>query len=97
MPWQKIFTVDPPDQRTEKVESYYAYVPKLLLAQFGTSPSRTTLLKWIANGKGYPIVRGGPYLALPIFRRLKKPMTTQQAMSRWLTTLAHLEEEEGLR
>ena len=97
MPRQKVHTVDPPNQRTEKVEPYYAYVADLLRQHFDTAPTRTTLLKWITNGRGYPVVRGGPYLALPIFRRLKKPMTTRQAMSRWLTTLRALEIEEGQR
>ena len=72
---------------------YYAYVTTFLRKHYGHPPSRTTLLKWITNGRGYPLERGGPYLALPIFRRLKRPMTTTQAMSRWLTLLRQLERE----
>jgi len=75
------------------VVPYYAYVTVFLRKHYGEPPSRTTLLKWITNGRGYPLVRGGPYLALPIFRRLKRPMTTTEAMSRWLTQLRKMERE----
>ncbi len=93
----RIHTVAPPDRRTEDVEPYYAYVTKFLAKHGQGSPSRTTLLKWITNGRGYPVLRGGPYLALPIFRQLKRPMTSRQAMGRWLTALRLLEDKAGAR
>ncbi len=92
-----IHTVASPNQKTEQVEPYYRYVRGFLVKHYGAAPSRTTLLKWITNGRGYPVLRGGPYLALPVFRRLKRPMTTRQAMSRWLTRLRVLEREVGQR
>jgi len=93
----RIHTVALPDPRTECVVPYYGYLGPFLRKHCGTAPSRTTLLKWITNGRGYPILRGGPYLALPMFRQMKRPMTTTEAMSRWLTSLRALERKAGLR
>lgn len=88
------YKVRPPNRRTETPVPYYAYVASLLRRQWGWCPSRTTLSKWL-NGEGYPIERGGPYVVLPVYRAGKKPMTTAEAMSRWLTVVRNVAKQMG--
>ncbi len=85
-----ILTVKPgPDRRSEKVVGYYSYVADLFAKRFGRRPSRTTMFKYLS--RGYPVARGGPYIEVPIFLELKRPMTTVQAMQRFMGAVRRLE------
>lgn len=87
---KKVHHVKPePNRRTETVVSYYEQMGKLCDRHFGGRPSRNTLLKYLK--KGYPVRRGGPYVRVPVFYSVKRPMTTIQAMGRFLTTVRYLE------
>ena len=77
------------DRKTETVQPYYAYVGRFMEKHFGRAPSRTTLQKYMK--RGFPVRRGGPYVTMPMFYELKRPMTTTQSMSRFLTLVRKLE------
>lgn len=83
-----------PDKRRENVVSYYEYGADFFERHFGRRPSRNTLYKYLI--RGYPIIRNGPRVRVPIFDALKRPMTTEQAMDRFLTLIRHLEKQEDV-
>lgn len=83
-----------PDRRREQVVGYYEHAARFCERHFGRRPSRTTLYKYLV--KGFPITRGGPYVQVPVFTELKRPMTTVEAMGRFLTTVRELERKHGL-
>lgn len=82
------------DPEAEDVVSYYEYVPVMLQRHMGARPSRTSMHKYLE--RGFPVQRGGPYVRFPVFRRLKRPMTTVEAMERWLTVVRDLHDELGI-
>lgn len=82
--------VKPPANRhTEEAVYYYPYVGEFMQKHFGRKPSRTTLGKYLKAG--YPIKKGGPYVVMPTFDALHRPMATRQAMERFLTLVRLLE------
>lgn len=87
------YTIEPgPDPVKESVVYYYEELPKLYRRTWGVEPSRTTLTNWLAGG--YPIRRGGPYVAMPCWTVLRRPLSTRQALSRWITLVRKLEAEQ---
>lgn len=78
-----------PDPKRERAIGYYRHAGDLFERHFGRRPSRTTLYKYLVNG--YPVERGGPKVRLPVYYALKRPMTTVEAMARFLTEVRHLE------
>jgi len=83
--------VTPPNLKTETRVFYYEYMASFSERHFGAVPSRSTMLNWARDG--YPVARGGPYIEVPIQTVLKRPMTTKQAMSRFLTVVRKHERE----
>jgi len=81
--------VKPPNLRTETPVYYYEYAASFCDKHFGAAPSRATLGNWAKNG--YPVAKGGPYVEVPIRNVLKRPMTTKEAMSRFLTAVREAE------
>lgn len=79
-----------PNRRTEREVRYYPYAADFFDKHFGARPSRNTLYKYLLHG--YPVVKNGPYVQMPIYRVLGKwPKTTVEAMDRMLTLIRHLE------
>jgi len=83
------------NRKTERIVPYYDYFVKMCQKHLGRNPSRTTLWKYLSNG--YPVAKGGPYIKIPVFESLKRPTTTREAMSRFLTLVRKLEKDNGLR
>lgn len=83
-----------PNPRTEHVEAWYDYAPAFFAEHFGRSVSRNTLGKYIRDG--FPVCRHGPKVEVPVFLVIKRPMTTREAMDRFLTIVRHLEKKLGL-
>lgn len=81
--------VPPCKPDSETVVAYYPAAADFFRKHFGDAPSRTTLYKYLCNG--YPVVRGGPYVEVPFFDRLKRPHTTRQALERMLTRIRQQE------
>lgn len=87
-----LYTVPPPNRRTRSVETvvpYHPYFGSLIEGLYGRRPSRTSLTNYLHEG--YPVARGGPRVSVPVFTGLKRPMTTVEAMDRFVTTIRALE------
>lgn len=80
-----------PNRETEDVVSYYETARPFFQKNFGRAPCRTTLFKYLENG--FPIRKGGPYVRIPALRELDRPITTVQAMRRFLTLVRVLQRE----
>jgi hypothetical protein len=86
----KLHKVKPgPNRRKERVVGYYDHLAYVCERYFGRRPSRTTLYKYLV--RGYPVARGGPYVRMPVFDSLKRPMTTAEAVARFLSLVRKLE------
>lgn len=78
----------------ESVVPYYSGFGSMFKSHFGKRPTNYSLCKYVRSG--FPIKRGGPYIKMPVFRRLKQVYTTRQAIERWLTLVSRIESDLGL-
>jgi hypothetical protein len=91
----KLHRVEPgPDRRREHVVGYYEHASKIMERHFGRRPSRMSVYKYLSQG--YPVARRGPYVEMPVFMALKRPMTTTEAMDRFVTLVRYLECQHGI-
>jgi len=82
---RKLLPVKPCDPEKEAVVGFYDQAAAFFKLHFNHEPSRTTLYKYLTNG--YPVEYGGPYVAVPHFKKLKRPFTTVEALDRMLTVI----------
>lgn len=88
--------VKPPDPKAEKLVPYYSYASECFEHEQGRSPSRNSLTKYVYEKPGFPVLKGGPYVKVPIIIQLKRVYTTEQAMKRFFKLIAKIEKEEGV-
>lgn len=92
-----VYEVEGPDFENEETVPYYEEAAEVFESIFGRKPSRNGLMAYLHSRPGYPIKRGGPYVAMPVRTRLKRVWTTKEAMRRWAEAVRELEEIEGVQ
>lgn len=86
---KKIYKVHPPRRHQESVVFYYQYGMAFFERHFGTPSCRQSLYNYMIDG--YPVAKGGPRVAMPVYMSVKRPKTTEEAMERFLTQVRKLE------
>lgn len=90
----KVYKVRGPNPKREKPVPYYEHAGEVCERVFGRRPSRTTLFKYLQ--RGFPVKRHGPYVQMPVMWELKRPMTTREAMARFISRVQTLEARYGV-
>jgi len=96
MSTKRIHRIKPgPRRYQETVVNYYSYAAEFFKKNYDWEPVRYTLYKYMRDG--YPIAKGGPWVAMPIYMSAKRPMTTKESMDRFLTVVRRLENRANAR
>ena len=95
MPATQVHEIDKPiNPGRETKVGYYDHLKQFCRLHFGRAPSRQTLHEW--KTKGYPLQKGRIYVRVPAYYEVRTPMTTIQAVNRWLTMVRHLQKKHDL-
>ena len=74
--------------KKEEVVGYYLAMGDACLEHFGKRPSRQSLWRYLEFG--FAARPRGPYVLVPHFYELNRPMTTVQALGRMITAIKYL-------
>lgn len=76
------------DPKGETAVPYYQAMGDVCEKHFGRRPCRQSLWRYLEYG--FPVRQHGPYVMVPIFHELNRPMTTRETMSRFVTVVKYL-------